>query len=169
MTPGSSVAIAQLAPTSVPPHPEPTVCTAAAAGQRRRPRHGGPGPASGSTPSVPKTIAEIAAATGQGDTEVPDDVKPAAKPQASQRMAMLVVPKGGSVRSPPRRRWLKRAGASRSAPMPPARRPRRRSSRRSRRAPAILKHATVVVAALPQKHGTVYRGRLSGLEAGECT
>jgi D-alanyl-D-alanine carboxypeptidase len=37
-----------------------------------------------------------------------------------------------------------------------------------KRAPALLRHATPVVAALPQKHGTIYRGRLSGLEAAEA-
>ena len=37
-----------------------------------------------------------------------------------------------------------------------------------KKAPAILRNAKVVVAALPQKHGTVYRGRLSGLEANDA-
>jgi len=37
-----------------------------------------------------------------------------------------------------------------------------------KKVPAILKNAKVVVAALPQKHGTIYRGRLSGLEANDA-
>jgi D-alanyl-D-alanine carboxypeptidase len=37
-----------------------------------------------------------------------------------------------------------------------------------KKVPTILKNAKVVVAALPQKHGTVYRGRLSGLEANDA-
>jgi D-alanyl-D-alanine carboxypeptidase len=37
-----------------------------------------------------------------------------------------------------------------------------------KKAPSLLKNAKVVVAALPQKKGTIYRGRLSGLEAGDA-
>jgi D-alanyl-D-alanine carboxypeptidase len=33
-----------------------------------------------------------------------------------------------------------------------------------KRAPQLLRHATAVITALPQQHGTVYRARLSGLE-----
>ena len=37
-----------------------------------------------------------------------------------------------------------------------------------RRAPELLKHATAVVAALPRQSHTLYRARLTGLEAAEA-
>jgi D-alanyl-D-alanine carboxypeptidase len=116
----------------------------------------------------PKTIAELSAATGQGDVEGPDDVKPAAKPQPSgQRMAMLVTPKSQrekAAKAPvTEARWSIQVGAYATRQATEA-----AIKQAIKKVPTILKNAKVVVAALPQKHGTVYRGRLSGLEAGDA-
>jgi D-alanyl-D-alanine carboxypeptidase len=116
----------------------------------------------------PKTIAELTAATGQGDVEAPEDVKPAAKPQPSgQRMAMLVVPKSQrekAAKAPvAEARWSIQVGAYATKAATEA-----AIKQAIKKVPAILKNAKVVVAALPQKHGTVYRGRLSGLEASDA-
>jgi len=116
----------------------------------------------------PKTIAELAAATGQGDVEVPSDAKPAAKSKASgERVAMLVTPK--SQREKPRKaevteaRWSIQVGAYASREATEA-----AIKQAIKKVPSILKNAKVVVAALKQKHGTVYRGRLVGLEADDA-
>jgi hypothetical protein len=116
----------------------------------------------------PKTIAELTAATGQGDIEGPDDVKPAAKPQPSdQRMAMLVTPKSqrekAAKASVTDARWSIQVGAYATRQATEA-----AIKQAIKKVPTILKNAKVVVAALPQKHGTVYRGRLSGLEANDA-
>jgi len=116
----------------------------------------------------PKTIAELAAATGQGDVEVPSDAKPAAKPKASgERVAMLVTPK--SQREKARKaevteaHWGIQVGAYASREATEA-----AIKQAIKKVPNILKGAKVVVAALKQKHGTVYRGRLVGLEADDA-
>jgi D-alanyl-D-alanine carboxypeptidase len=118
----------------------------------------------------PKTIAELTTATGQGDVEGPDDVKPAAKPRASdQRVAMLVVPKSqrgkaATAKAPATEAlWSIQVGAYATKAATEA-----AIKQAIKKAPAILRNAKVVVAALPQKHGTVYRGRLSGLEASDA-
>jgi D-alanyl-D-alanine carboxypeptidase len=116
----------------------------------------------------PTTIGALAAASGQGDEEGPDETKPAALLKSSGRVAMLIVPK--SQREKPAKaqaateaRWSIQVGAYGT----------RHATEQAikaaiKRVPTILKHATVVVAALPQKHGTLYRGRLSGLEANDA-
>ncbi len=114
----------------------------------------------------PTTIGALATMSGQGDEEGPDDQRPAADAprKVGQRMAMLVTPR--SVRSEKQAepaatpaRWSIQVGAYAT----------RQATEQAlkaavKRAPELLRHATAVVAALPQKHGTIYRGRLSGLE-----
>ena len=118
----------------------------------------------------PTTIGALAAISGQGDEEGPDEKKPAANTQrpSGQRMAMLITPH--AARPAPARqpeateaRWSIQVGAyaTREAT-------EQAIKQAIKRAPDLLKHATAVVAALQQKHGTVYRARLSGLEAGEA-
>ncbi len=117
----------------------------------------------------PTSIASLTAVTGQGDVEAPDDVKPAAKPRpAGERVAMLVTPKsqrGKTAKAQPitEARWSIQVGAyaTRQATETAIK-------KAIKKVPGILKNAKVVVAALPQKHGTVYRGRLSGLEASDA-
>lgn len=116
----------------------------------------------------PTSIGALAEASGQGDEEGPDETKATARQSSSGRMAMLIVPKS------------QREKAAKAAPISEARwsiqvgaYATRQATEQAikaaiKRVPTILKHATVVVAALPQKHGTVYRGRLSGLEANDA-
>jgi D-alanyl-D-alanine carboxypeptidase len=117
----------------------------------------------------PTTIAELSAVTGQGDVEAPDDVKPAAKPKASgERVAMLVTPrsqreKAKKAEAVSEARWSIQVGAYATRAATEA-----AIKQAVKKVPGILKNAKVVVAALPQKHGTIYRGRLSGLEANDA-
>ena len=156
MNSGSSVAVAQLPPA---PRPIKEVAPPPEAGQ------------DGVTINAqrPKTIAELAAATGQGDTEIPSDAKPASKKASGERVAMLVTPKSQreKARKAPAEvteaRWSIQVGAYASREATEA-----AIKQAVKKAPSILKNAKVVVAALKQKHGTVYRGRLSGLEAGDA-
>jgi D-alanyl-D-alanine carboxypeptidase len=163
MNSGGSVSVAQMPPVPVAPTQRPIKEVA-------------PEPETAGQNGInlnaqrPKTIAELAAATGQGDVEIPGDAKPAAKPKASgERVAMLVTPK--SQREKARKapvevteaRWSIQVGAYASREATEA-----AIKQAVKKAPSILKNAKVVVAALKQKHGTVYRGRLSGLEAGDA-
>jgi D-alanyl-D-alanine carboxypeptidase len=159
MNSGSPVAVAQLPPAPAP-RPIKEVAPAPEAGDN------------GITLNAPrpKTIAELAAATGQGDVEVPSDAKPAAKSKASgERVAMLVTPKSQreKARKAPAEvteaRWSIQVGAYASREATEA-----AIKQAIKKAPSILKNAKVVVAALKQKHGTVYRGRLVGLEADDA-
>jgi D-alanyl-D-alanine carboxypeptidase len=120
----------------------------------------------------PKTIGALATLSGQGDEESPDDQRPAtaAERQASQRVAILITPKsarGTAKQADPapvqQARWSIQVGAYAT----------RQATEQAikaavKRAPDLLRHATAVVAALPQKHGTIYRGRLSGLDSAEA-
>ena len=163
MSSGGSVAVAQIPPAPVAPASRPIKEVA-------------PEPETAGQNGInlnaqrPKTIAELAAATGQGDVEIPGDAKPAANSKASgERMAMLVTPK--SQREKGRKapaqvteaRWSIQVGAYASREATEA-----AIKQAVKKAPSILKNAKVIVAALKQKHGTVYRGRLSGLEAGDA-
>jgi D-alanyl-D-alanine carboxypeptidase len=113
----------------------------------------------------PTSIGALATLNGQGDEERPDDQKPAAKP--GQRMAMLVLPKAqrkaeAQAAAAPSH-WSIQVGAYAT----------RQATEQAikaamKRAPELLRHATAVVAALPQKHGTIYRARLSGLDSTEA-
>jgi D-alanyl-D-alanine carboxypeptidase len=164
MGPGGAVAIAQLPPAPVAPAPKPIGPVAAE-----------PPPSTGQNGIMlnaqrPKTIAELAAATGQGDVEIPSDAKPAPKSKASgERVAMLVTPKSQREKAPKapapvtEARWSIQVGAYASREATEA-----AIKQAIKKVPNILKNAKVVVAALPQKHGTIYRGRLSGLEAGDA-
>ncbi len=118
----------------------------------------------------PTTIGALAAISGQGDEEGPDEKAPAVSPQrpSGQRMAMLITPH--AARPTPARqpeatqaRWSIQVGAyaTREAT-------EQAIKQAIKRAPDLLKHATAVVAPLQQKHGTVYRARLSGLDSGEA-
>jgi D-alanyl-D-alanine carboxypeptidase len=113
------------------------------------------------------TISEQGIA-GQGDEEGPDDRHPATAPQrrTGQRVAMLITPK--ATRSPAPKLppvasealWSIQVGAyaTRQATEIAIR-------QAIKRAPDLLKHATATVVASQQKHGTLYRARLSGLDA----
>lgn len=119
----------------------------------------------------PKTIGALAALSGQGDAEGPDDVTP---PRKNTRKA--APPQKLAMAGPTR----PASSASKSAKAQPAgwsiqvgayatRQATEQAIKQAiKRAPDILKHATAVVAPLSQKHGTVYRARLAGLEAGEA-
>ena len=117
----------------------------------------------------PTSIGAIAAVSGQGDEEGPDDTRPAAVPQhqPAQRVAMLIAPRSErqkAAKSPVMEaRWSIQVGAyaTRQAT-------EQAIKQAVKKLPDLLKHAKVIVAALPQKHGTVYRGRLSGLEASDA-
>jgi D-alanyl-D-alanine carboxypeptidase len=116
----------------------------------------------------PTTIGALAAASGQGDEEGPDEATPAVQQKSSGRVAMLIVPKAqrqkpAKAPAATQASWSIQVGAYAT----------RQATEQAikaaiKRVPTILKGATVVVAALPQKHGTLYRGRLSGLEANDA-
>lgn len=123
--------------------------------------------------SRPTTIGALATINGQGDEEGPDEKKPAASPQrqGGQRMAMLITPK--TVHVTPKAAPTKAAAISTGWSIQVGAFATRQATEQAikaavKRAPDLLRHATAVVAALPQKHGTIYRGRLSGLEATEA-
>jgi D-alanyl-D-alanine carboxypeptidase len=166
---GGSATISQLPPAPTPVAPLPKLV-----GEVAPPR-----PSAGQNGVTlnaqrPKTIAELTAATGQGDVEAPDDVKPAAKSKASgaqgsgERVAMLVTPKSQRAKAAKapaasEARWSIQVGAYATREATEA-----AIKQAIKKAPSLLKNAKVVVAALPQKKGTIYRGRLSGLEAGDA-
>ncbi|MDB5397802.1 MAG: D-alanyl-D-alanine carboxypeptidase [Rhodospirillales bacterium] len=119
----------------------------------------------------PTTIGALATLSGQGDEEGPDDQRAAntSERQGDQRMAMLITPKSArtaakaAAQTQTSARWSIQVGAYAT----------RQATEQAikaaiKRAPELLRHANAVVAALPQKHGTIYRGRLSGLEAAEA-
>jgi D-alanyl-D-alanine carboxypeptidase len=173
---GASATVASLPPTPVPvaPVPQPIGDVRGPAVAEALEPTAAPAPEAAGQNGIkinarrPKTIAELSAATGQGDVEGPDDVKPAAKPQPSgQRMAMLVVPKSQrekAARAPVTEAlWSIQVGAYATKAATEA-----AIKQAIKKVPALLRNAKVVVAALPQKHGTVYRGRLSGLEANDA-
>jgi D-alanyl-D-alanine carboxypeptidase len=125
-------------------------------------------------PQRPTTIAELSSVIGQGDVEGPDDRQPASGPriveQPDHRMAMLVTPHAArqmpakpAPAAPSEARWSIQVGAYAT----------RQATEQAiheamRRAPDLLRHATAVVSTLRQKHGTLYRARLSGLAADEA-
>jgi D-alanyl-D-alanine carboxypeptidase len=176
----SNVAMTTAAPPPVPGHkPSELMNTGGAVSVAQLPPAAAPRPIREAAPAAeenginlnaqrPKTIAELAAATGQGDVEISSDAKPAAKPRASgERVAMLVTPK--SQREKARKadvteaRWGIQVGAYASREATES-----AIKQAIKKVPGILKNAKVVVAALKQKHGTVYRGRLVGLEADDA-
>jgi len=171
--PGGAATVAQLPPAPTPVAPPPLVSTPVAPPPRPI-REAAPAAQKGQNGVTlnaqrPKTIAELTAAAGQGDVEAPDDVKPAAKPKASDnRVAMLVTPKSQPAKAAKapaatEARWSIQVGAYASREATEA-----AIKQAIKKVPSILKNAKAVVAALPQKHGTIYRGRLSGLEAGDA-
>jgi D-alanyl-D-alanine carboxypeptidase len=171
---GGAATVASLPPTPVPvaPSPKPIGDIRGPAVAEALDPSTAPAPEAARQTGVkinaqrPKTIAELTAATGQGDVEGPDDVKPAAKP-SGQRMAMLVVPKSQrekAAKAPVTEAlWSIQVGAYATRQATEA-----AIKQAIKKVPALLKNAKVIVAALPQKHGTVYRGRLSGLEANDA-
>jgi len=167
--PGGSATVAQLPPAPTPVAPIPLANGPKPIGEvaPARPSAG----QNGITLNAqrPKTIAELTAATGQGDVEAPDDVKPAARSKASgERVAMLVTPKSQHAKAAKasavtEARWSIQVGAYATREATEA-----AIKQAIKKAPSLLKNAKAVVAALPQKKGTIYRGRLSGLEAGDA-
>jgi D-alanyl-D-alanine carboxypeptidase len=164
--PGAAATVASLPSAPQPADPAPRVARKEAADAPS------PAPTTGRggiklNAQRPKTIAELAT-TGQGDIEGPDDIKPAARPPASsQRVAMLVTPKSARGKTakvaPTAAGWSIQVGAYATKAATEA-----AIKQAIKKVPAILRNARVVVAALPQKHGTIYRGRLSGLEANDA-
>jgi D-alanyl-D-alanine carboxypeptidase len=114
----------------------------------------------------PSTIGELAAATrqgatGQGDVGLPSDATPA--PRSHTRLAMATPPQPAHAGKPAAASWSIQVGAyaTREATELAIR-------QAVGRAPELLKHATAIVAAMPQRKGTLYRARLTGLEAAEA-
>ncbi len=118
----------------------------------------------------PTTIGALAAINGQGDADEPDEVTPAQskrthKAVPPQKLAMLTPTRGssshGSKAVPAS--WSIQAGAyaTRQAA-------EQAIKQAVKKAPDLLKHATAVVSPLTQKHKTLYRARLAGLDAGEA-
>ena len=146
------VAMASAAPVPVPGH-KPTEAAAEA-----------PPPAP--TAAKPTDIASLAAAAslGQGDTTGPDDARPVAPPKAAPAVAMLAPPRILSPASAVKPAgWTIQVGAFASR-----RATEEAIERAIKGAPGLLSHATAVIAALPQRTHTLYRARLTGLEAAEA-
>jgi D-alanyl-D-alanine carboxypeptidase len=121
----------------------------------------------------PLDIGELAAATGEGDIAAPADSKPAGAPR---RLAMAA-PKSRGARAraeaekeaEPEKPGGAEAGWSIQVGAYGTRRATEEAIYQAvRRAPDILKHATVVVAEMPHHNGVLYRARLSGLEAAQA-
>jgi D-alanyl-D-alanine carboxypeptidase len=118
----------------------------------------------------PTTIGALAAINGQGDADEPDDVTPpqparSHKATLPQKLAMVTPTRGSSAgrgKAEPAS-WSIQAGAyaTRQAA-------EQAIKQAVKKAPDLLKHATGVVSPLTQKHKTLYRARLAGLDAGEA-
>ncbi|HLG90319.1 MAG TPA: D-alanyl-D-alanine carboxypeptidase [Alphaproteobacteria bacterium] len=141
------VAMASATPVPVPGHKPTEVAEA-------------PPPAP--TAAKPSDIASLAAAAslGQGDTTAPDDVRPVATP----KVATLSSPHALSP-SPAAKQagWTIQVGAFATR-----RATEQAIERAVKGAPELLSHATAVIAALPHRTHTLYRARLTGLEAAEA-
>ncbi len=119
----------------------------------------------------PTTIGALAAINGQGDAEGPDEETPQARASrthkaAPQKLAMASptrpsAAKHGDKAEPAS--WSIQAGAyaTRQAA-------EQAIKQAVKKAPDLLKHAKAVVSPLTQKHKTLYRARLAGLDAGEA-
>ncbi len=173
LTPTPAPLVPTAGPLAPTPVPEQTESVAASSVTTEAPAPAAPVlPGTRVNASRPTTIGELAAATGQGDIVGPGDISPAPRSRGSTtRLAMAttsrpVTARGGPAKGAPRptqASWSIQVGAYAT---------RKATEDAIRvaveRAPQFLKHATVVVAALPHHHGTLYRARLTGLEAGEA-
>jgi len=155
----TDLTVASAAPTAAPPAAPPAAPVAPAA----------PPPVPQSRPTDIAGLA-AAAALGEGDSAAPGEVRaapvPAPKPDKVEKMAAITPPAPPpQILRPPsstgQARWSIQVGAyaTRSATEDAI-------QKAIKRAPALLKNATAVVAALP--HRKLYRARLTGLEAAEA-
>jgi D-alanyl-D-alanine carboxypeptidase len=119
----------------------------------------------------PTTIGALAAINGQGDAAEADEATPARpvrvrKAAPPQKVAMATPPKPtssnrGSKAVPAG--WSIQAGAYATRQAAEL-----AIKQAVKRAPDLLRKATAVVTPLTQKHKTIYRARLAGLDAGEA-
>jgi D-alanyl-D-alanine carboxypeptidase len=121
----------------------------------------------------PTTIGALAAINGQGDADEPDEVKPAKPAPAPARKAAptrkLAMASPARPASPSRGRKAEPAGWSIQAGAYTTRQAAELAIKQAvKRAPDLLRNATAVVTPLTQKHKTIYRARLAGLDAGEA-
>ncbi len=134
------------------------------------------GPSARTVPSVsapkvnaprPTTIAAVAAATGEGDVEGPEDVKqapaPLIHPAVSAVHARPAGTKAPAGEAPAGAGWSIQVGAytTRKATEDAIR-------AAVQRAPTLLRNAKAVVSPFLERRGTMYRARLAGLEATEA-
>ena len=111
----------------------------------------------------PPDIAALAAA-GEGDVENPED----SKPVSPQRLAMEA-PAPRPILAPAVPSAAAKTGWSIQVGAYATRKATERAIQQAvKRAPELLKHATAIISPLSQKRGMLYRGRLSGLEAGDA-
>jgi D-alanyl-D-alanine carboxypeptidase len=123
----------------------------------------------------PTTIGALAAISGQGDAEDGADIAPAPRSKRTQKtppqklaMATPAKPTAAAARSSKSPK-AEPAGWSIQVGAYATRQATEQAIKQAiKRAPDVLKHATPVVTTLQQKHGTLYRARLAGLEAGEA-
>jgi D-alanyl-D-alanine carboxypeptidase len=117
----------------------------------------------------PTTIGALAAINGQGDADEPDEVTPAQPTRshkAPPQILAMVTPTRGSSSSHSKAEpasWSIQAGAYATRQAAEL-----AIKQAVKKAPDLLKHATAVVSPLTQKHKTLYRARLAGLDAGEA-
>lgn len=162
------VAMASAAPPPVPGR-KPTEPAAATV----------PGPAptaqAAAPPAAPAKPADIAsltaaAALGQGDTLAPGEIQPAATTTPGPVESFAAVTNSAPHLPPaPRILAIKPAGWGIQVGAYATRSATEQAIRRAiQRAPDLLGHATAVIAALPRRSHTLYRARLTGLEATEA-
>jgi D-alanyl-D-alanine carboxypeptidase len=123
----------------------------------------------------PTTIGALAAISGQGDADEAVDTAPPArtahgrKAAAAQKVALATPVKASAPARSAKSTKAEPAGWSIQVGAYATRQATEQAIKQAMKsAPEVLKHATPVVSTLQQKHGTLYRARLAGLEAGEA-
>jgi D-alanyl-D-alanine carboxypeptidase len=123
----------------------------------------------------PTTIGALAAISGQGDADDAADAPAPAKTAhgrksaAAQKVALATPAKASSSARSSKSTKAEPSGWSIQVGAYASRQATEQAIKQAiKRAPDVLKHATPVVSPLQQKHGTLYRARLAGLEAGEA-
>ncbi|HTJ65537.1 MAG TPA: serine hydrolase [Alphaproteobacteria bacterium] len=143
------------------PIPQPTATTRTASGVRIGAKR-------------PTTIGALAAISGQGDAEDGADIAPPPRSKRvhktpPQKLAMATPTKPTAAARSSKSAKAEPAGWSIQVGAYATRQATEQAIKQAiKRAPDALKHATPVVTPLQQKHGTLYRARLAGLEAGEA-
>jgi D-alanyl-D-alanine carboxypeptidase len=127
------------------------------------------------SPSKPASIGALAAANGEGDIESPEDTRrttpalqiaiaaPAPRPAGLGKTSSKAAPAQTPPSADKSSKWSIQVGAfaTRKAG-------EQAIQQAMRRAPVLLQNAIAAIATLPKNHATVYRARLTGLDAADA-